>query len=511
MNRLIRTIAIIGCVMTFNHIDGQHILSEPVGDPRTSFEESMESFLEANTRGLAILSKARQVHGDITDSSLKIALTVEAKHGIHRGQSLVVEPPYERYHLENMFYIDRKKGIEVGHFMNRFAGFNFENIIIINDAGSRDYNLLTKEFIEASSSGFENFRYFPHRYIKAAIAQPRHLYAESVVNYKGKPVNRVIVGGGTAVQRMYFDAENGYLLRIEYLRNYQPYGDGVSFKEFSDFEKFGSLTLPQTIHTGGDYGAWGLAVNRFELSEIDHALMRTSHDQMVEFSPADYHQVAKNQLTEVADDIYLIENITESTTGDDYNVLFAVYNDFVLVGEAPVNTDVSEKVLQHIRSIADKPIKYLVQSHHHNDHWGGIRTYMAERASIVTTVGNEAMLRKIASAPFAMHPDRQWKDPKPLALKLVKGSIEVTDKNHTAIIYDVGPTNHAKEMLIIYFPKHGLLWQADLISYGEWDLNDPRSDHLLDMIKSLDLNVNVIVGVHGKIFEGKALQEWLNQ
>ncbi|MEP1778593.1 MBL fold metallo-hydrolase [Reichenbachiella sp.] len=510
MNSLIRTFLIISGVFTVSCANGQNSGTISADDPRTS-QAYAEAFLQANARGLAILNEASQAHGDIADSSLVVALTIEVKEGIHRGQSLVVDPPYERYHLENKFFIDRKNNIEVGHFMNRFAGFDFVNIIITDDEASRDYNVLTKKYTDATSSGFDNFRYFPHPYIKAAMARPKHVCYEGSVDYKGKTVNRIFVGGGSSARRLYFDAEKGYLLRVEYLRNNEPYGDGVSFKDFSNFEKFGPLTLPQVIASGGNYSARGEVVNRFELRAIDPVVNRPTHEQMIDFTPADYSQVVKNQLTELGNNIYMIENITESMEGDDYNVMFAVFEKFILVGEAPVNAATSEKVLRHIRSVSDKPIKYLVQSHHHNDHWGGIRTYIAKGTTIITTKGNAAILKRIASAPSVLNPDRQWEDPKPLSMDLVTERLQINDSGNAALIYDVGPTNHANEMLIVYFPEQGLLWQADLISYGEWDLNDPRSDHLLSKIKSLNLKVKKIAGVHGHVFEGVELQKWLNK
>ena len=61
------------------------------------------------------------------------------------------------------------------------------------------------------------------------------------------------------------------------------------------------------------------------------------------------------------------------------NNMWVEFEDFILVAEGPNNEVQSLEVLRQIReTVGDKPIRYLVTSHHHSDHTGGIRTYAAE-------------------------------------------------------------------------------------------------------------------------------------
>jgi len=48
-------------------------------------------------------------------------------------------------------------------------------------------------------------------------------------------------------------------------------------------------------------------------------------------------------------------------------------------------------------TVPNKPIRYLVLTHHHSDQAGGFREYVAERATIVTTAGNKSFLKKAAA------------------------------------------------------------------------------------------------------------------
>ena len=473
--------------------------------------------LEANSKGLAIIKRATQLHGDLSDSTLVLSLSIKNENGIHRGQSLVPDPPYETYLLDNRFYIDRPQGEEVSHAMNNFAGFSFESFTIVKSGEGRRYDLMTYTYDKVNSSGFDRFRYFPHSYLMAALASPKSIFLEGATELKGEEVYVVAVGEGKSAQRLYFSVDSSLLLHVQTLTNYPPYGDGVSIKKFSNYEQFGSLMLPKSIYTGGTYGAWGESGNNFTLEVIDATEKNTIINSIDEFKKADYSGVNKNHLRQLGEHVYLIENISESESGDDYNILFAEFDEFILVGEAPVNNDISREAIERIQSVSNKPIRYLLQSHHHNDHWGGISPppppppeYIAAEATIITTVGNQPLLDRIASAPFALAPDSQWKYPKPLSLQLVDKHFEIKDNLNAIEIYDIGPTNHSREMLIAYFPRHGILWQADLIKYDYWRLEDPRTTYFIQKVKALGLEVRTIVGVHGDVLNGDQLKSLLS-
>jgi glyoxylase-like metal-dependent hydrolase (beta-lactamase superfamily II) len=47
----------------------------------------------------------------------------------------------------------------------------------------------------------------------------------------------------------------------------------------------------------------------------------------------------------------------------------------------------------------NKPIRYVVNTHNHFDHLGGIRTYVAEGATVVTEDGNKDFYQKVVLAP----------------------------------------------------------------------------------------------------------------
>ena len=75
--------------------------------------------------------------------------------------------------------------------------------------------------------------------------------------------------------------------------------------------------------------------------------------------------------------------------GGPYNSLAVEFKDFALVVEAPMDGARSLAVIAEThRLMPTKPIRYLVNTHHHWDHAGGLREFAAEDALIVTHDSN---------------------------------------------------------------------------------------------------------------------------
>ena len=102
-------------------------------------------------------------------------------------------------------------------------------------------------------------------------------------------------------------------------------------------------------------------------------------------------------VVKVADDVYMLNGLAGGT----HNVMFVAFNDYVLVLEAPEQIIYGSNSVQALAKIKEtvpgKPIKYLVLTHHHSDHAGGFREYVAEGTTIVTAPGNKSFLEQVAS------------------------------------------------------------------------------------------------------------------
>ncbi|MCG8492320.1 MAG: hypothetical protein MI743_11945, partial [Sneathiellales bacterium] len=157
-------------------------------------------------------------------------------------------------------------------------------------------------------------------------------------------------------------------------------------------------------------------------------------------------------------------------------------------------------------TIPDKPIRFVVQSHHHGDHLAGIREYIGKGLIVVTTPATARTVEKINQTNH-YGPSNGKLVPK---LKLVNRTLCLRDNSLTANIIDMGPTLHSDEMLIIHFPNERILFQADMVNYGEWPVDDAISIEFSQKIKNLNIPVDMIVGVHGRIMGKREVNKFLN-
>jgi hypothetical protein len=95
----------------------------------------------------------------------------------------------------------------------------------------------------------------------------------------------------------------------------------------------------------------------------------------------------------------------QHVVGGSHNSLIVEMKDYVIVFDAPVSDWQSTWTISAARGkYVRKPVKYLVLTHHHMDHAGGIRAYADAGATIVTGQGTAAHFRRVLAAPFTRNP-----------------------------------------------------------------------------------------------------------
>ena len=148
----------------------------------------------------------------------------------------------------------------------------------------------------------------------------------------------------------------------------------------------------------------------------------------------------------------------------------------------------------------NKPIKYLVLTHHHSDHAGGFREYVAEGATIVTTTNTKTFLEKASATQSSLLP--KVSPQKKLTIETIQNKKRVfQDDKHVVEIYDVGPNPHANEILVAYLPKEKILCQADLLNpaaNGTIPIAQDATISFSERLQQLGLEVEKIYGVHGR-------------
>src|SRR5215471_7592095 len=80
--------------------------------------------------------------------------------------------------------------------------------------------------------------------------------------------------------------------------------------------------------------------------------------------------------TEIAPGIHLFATAPYGDAGLDGNSIAIISSDGVLVFDTNGTPAASAAVLAQIRTLTDRPVRYVVNSHWHWDHWYGTETYL---------------------------------------------------------------------------------------------------------------------------------------
>jgi hypothetical protein len=209
------------------------------------------------------------------------------------------------------------------------------------------------------------------------------------------------------------------------------------------------------------------------------------------------------------------ERVTSEKAGDGiwlihggHNSVLVEFNNFLAVVDAPLSEAHSLAVIAEVRRLApNKPIKYVVNTHHHFDHSGGLRTYVAEGATVITHEANRAFYEWAWKQPRTLEPDKLSENPREANFITYKTKYVLTDGNRSVEVHLTIGDFHDEFLSFAYMPKEKLLIEVD-------DFSDryttPLSlmlwNNLLGNLVRLNLDVQNIAQLHGNI---TPMAEWL--
>jgi len=148
--------------------------------------------------------------------------------------------------------------------------------------------------------------------------------------------------------------------------------------------------------------------------------------------------------------------------GGSHHSVVVEYPTYITVIESPLNDERALAVIAEAKKLVpNKPIKYLVNTHNHFDHLGGVRAFVPEGATIITNAMNKAYYEKIFNAPHTLAPDRLSQNPKKATFITVKDKYVLSDGGREIDIIHIENDNHNAGMLMVYIPKEKVLVEAD--------------------------------------------------
>ena len=174
-----------------------------------------------------------------------------------------------------------------------------------------------------------------------------------------------------------------------------------------------------------------------------------------------------------------------------------------MIVEGPQSEERANAVIAEAKKdIPNKPIKYVVNTHNHFDHSGGLRSFIAEGATIICYQGDICYYEKIFAYPHTLNPDRQEQAKNKISIETMGDKKVLTDGNHTIELYRLLGSNHNTGLIAAYLPKEKILVEADAFNPPAQANAPPPATptannmNLMDNITRLKLDVDTIIPIH---------------
>jgi glyoxylase-like metal-dependent hydrolase (beta-lactamase superfamily II) len=189
--------------------------------------------------------------------------------------------------------------------------------------------------------------------------------------------------------------------------------------------------------------------------------------------------------------------------GGSHNSLLVEMADHLVMLDAPISDAQSLWVVNTARQrFPGKPIKWLVLTHHHMDHAGGMRGVLAEGAVLVVGQGTGQHYRKALAAPMNRNPDMKPMDFSAVQILEVPESHVMSDATGRQVIaYAIQDNPHAKGLLMAYVPSAKLGFVTDVWSPGT-PMPDKPNPALISVVRTVSragIQPERFAGGHGSV------------
>ena len=324
----------------------------------------------------------------------------------------------------------------------------------------------------------------PHGFLTAAMANRATVKRGKVmtVTFTALGKHRVIgtISGDNLVEKVESWLDNPVL------------GDMHVEATYSDYRDFGGFKFPtKIVQKQGGFPAFELTVTD---AKANVALDLAVPDSVRQAAPPAVRVTSEK----LGDGVWYL-------TGGSHHSVLVEFADYVAVIEAPLNEDRSLAVIAEVKKLVPaKTLRYLVNTHHHFDHSGGLRAYVAEGATIVTHQSNESFYRKTFKAPHTLNPDRQWREKKKSKILSLGAKHTLSDSTRTMEIHHIQSNPHNTGIVMAYLPKEKLLVEVDVYTPLPPNATPPSTPNpamvnLYENIQRLNLDVNQIAPLHGRL------------
>jgi glyoxylase-like metal-dependent hydrolase (beta-lactamase superfamily II) len=332
----------------------------------------------------------------------------------------------------------------------------------------------------------------PHGVVKAALGGKGSMQGRTIsVAVTGRFKADALVNEQNLVERVTGTVANAVL------------GDNSIEVTYADYKDFGGVKFPTKIRqTAGGHPSLELTVTDVQPNFVFDAPLPA----VVRQTPNPYARVTSQM---VADGVWYV-------TGGTHHSVVIEMKDYAIVVEGPQNDERAFALITEARSLVPaKPIRYVVATHHHFDHSGGLRGFAARNVTVITHDSARAFLERALSTPATVNPDALTKSGLRPAVEGVRTRRVLGDGTRTVEIHHHASL-HADDLLMVYLPKEKLLIEADVYTPTAPNVAPPVPPSpftiaFADHVGKLRLQVDQILPLHGRIVPFRELNRTIGR
>jgi len=272
-------------------------------------------------------------------------------------------------------------------------------------------------------------------------------------------------------------------------------GDVMLSTSFADYAEVGGLQLPGTISRKID-----------EFPALDVTVTSRLNEPADLAAPAEVASAAEPGPAPVNVAVDELAGGVWFLSGGSHHSVLVEFDEYTALVEAPQNDARALAVIAKARELVPgKPLRYLVNTHHHFDHSGGLRAAVAEGLTVITHEINRPLYEELVARPHTVMADHLAQNPAPLMIETVAGdeTYELTDGSRTLQASRIVGDTHNDGILMVYLPGERILIEADSYTPGR---GGPTAENLLKVIQERGLRVAQIAPIHGTVVSLADLQ-----
>lgn len=301
---------------------------------------------------------------------------------------------------------------------------------------------------------------------------------------------------------IFIDRRTNLPVRIEKIEYHPVLGDAVFGTTFADWRTVEGLLLPMRMTWRID-DRWPLSDIRLSRVSVNADVGDLVAPAAVRSAPPLAPPVISVTTEEIAPGVWFM-------AGQSHHSVAIEMRDHLLLVEAPQSDARTLAVIQKARTLRPgKPVRAVINTHHHFDHAGGVRAALAEGLTVITHARNKPFFDELARRRHFVVADALANSRRPGRVQAVGPRTVLSDDTRTVEIHQIrgtqhaGTFHHAETMLVVYLPAEKLLIEADLYSPPPPNSTTlpytPFAANLFENIDQLGLQVDRIVPIHGRV------------